>query len=277
MRARAAPRGRAGCSRATARRSPVRYTQRRAATCSRRGIYAPSELSSHAEARHDGQARRLGPALGVVVAIADKIRIDAVVGVDEVEVRAERPARELPAFVDADVELMKRLEALAAGGAGDAEIARGGAAVEASETGRVEVSGHVAKARAELPAAAHVVASEHRQNVSLVEVKELGGLARHPGALRARERVRKPAEEALVRLVAQHGFDTENASGSEIVVADDAARVGAARNEIVEQVEKALGRRHDVRRELLLDAERVLPRALGAKLGLGVAEEDVEE
>src|SRR5690606_22955336 len=60
------------------------------------------------EAGHDRQATRHGAALGLVVTVGHEVRVRAIVGVDQVEVGPQLEAFELPSFVDAHVELVKR-------------------------------------------------------------------------------------------------------------------------------------------------------------------------
>src|SRR4029079_11485819 len=133
-----------------------------------------------AEARHEGQGARLRPTLREVEVVRDEIGVDAVIDVDDVEVDAEGEGAEDPAFVDAHVELVKSRETLAILRAVQAEVARLRAAVDAwrrawaePDAGRVEVAGHVTKARADFPAPSEHVAAEQGEDLRLIEVEQL--------------------------------------------------------------------------------------------------------
>src|SRR3954470_11275985 len=126
-----------------------------------------SELSADPEARDERQAARLRPTLSEVEVIGGEGGVDAVIGVDHVEVDAERERAEHPAFVDAHVELVKGRQALAILWAVQAEVARLRAAVDAgrrawaeADARRVEVARDVTKARADFPTASEHVAAE---------------------------------------------------------------------------------------------------------------------
>src|SRR6185312_570622 len=76
---------------------------------------------------------------------------------------------------------------------------------------RVRVAGHVAEADADLIAAPELVAADDREDVGLVVLEQAPRIVGVIFALRARQRVRDPAEEALPQLLAHEELAAEDA------------------------------------------------------------------
>src|SRR6185369_6286228 len=190
------------------------------------------------------------------------------VGVLDVEVRAELPSAERPSLVEAQIELVKRA------GSRGVDIARVdrriGARVvvhDAAEDGGVRRAGDVTEARAGLPTAAELVASERGQDVCLVVVVDVRCGVVGISALAARQRVRHPTEEATLGLVTEQELRAVDFTRADVLVrlAVRALVGGRYRNDQVVQIlVEAFDRELERMADFLLETEAGVHRAWAA-------------
>src|SRR5262249_2194110 len=102
---------------------------------------------------------------------------------------------------------------------------RSGVAIEdTADHRRVQRARYQTEARAELPAVPEPVAAEHREDVGLIVLKELGGKIGRLFDDGALECVGQPAEEPGVGLVLDENFAADDVAFAEIVVSKCARR-----------------------------------------------------